>query len=461
MSTHDTIAAISTPLGKGGIGVVRISGKKAFSVAEELFVPHAEKKLSDSDSHTAHHGYIAVPGTGEMVDEVLVTVMRAPKTYTAEDVVEISCHGGIVPMKNILELCLSGGARLAEPGEFTKRAFLNGRMDLAQAEAVLDIICSQTDASRKIAVEQLKGALSKEVRSLRSEVLDVLSLIEASIDFSQEDIDLPGAKRISSSIASTLSRITEILKTSDKGIRIREGASVVICGRPNVGKSSLMNALLRHDRVIVTPVAGTTRDVIEESIILSGVKVKVSDTAGIIDTHDRVELEGIRRSREKLDTADIVIFVLDLSRDLTERDEEVFRTLEGKKVVIAANKADLEQAFEISYASSKFDGREILKISALKKEGLETIEDAVAKELFDGDPAEPEGVMVTNMRHKDNLVKAAGCLERAAEITGEGYNPELLASDLKEAVDSLGSITGETVEDDILDKIFSQFCIGK
>ncbi|MDP8299669.1 MAG: tRNA uridine-5-carboxymethylaminomethyl(34) synthesis GTPase MnmE [Candidatus Tantalella remota] len=461
MSTNDTIAAISTPLGEGGIGVVRISGKQAFSVAEEMFVPHAEKRLADSDSHTAHHGYIAAPGTGEMVDEVLVTVMRSPKTYTAEDVVEISCHGGIVPMKNILGLCLSGGARLAEPGEFTKRAFLNGRMDLAQAEAVLDIICSQTDASRKVAVQQLKGALSKEVMSLRSEVLEVLSLIEASIDFSQEDIDLPEAEKVSSRVGATLSRITEMLKTSEKGMMMREGASIVICGRPNVGKSSLMNALLRHDRVIVTPVAGTTRDVIEESIILSGVKVKVSDTAGIIETSDRVELEGIRRSREKLDTADIVIFVLDLSRDLTERDEEVFRTLEDKKIVIVANKADLDQAFDLTDASKRFSGRGILKISALKKEGLESIEDAVAKELFDGEPEVPEGVMVTNMRHKDNLEKAAECLERAADVTGKGYKPELLASDLKEAVDNLGLITGETVEDDILDKIFSQFCIGK
>ncbi|MFC1548912.1 tRNA uridine-5-carboxymethylaminomethyl(34) synthesis GTPase MnmE [Candidatus Omnitrophota bacterium] len=460
-STNDTIAAISTPLGESGIGIVRLSGKDAISVVNRIFSPTNEDQLSSCDSHTVHYGYIKTSDKKEIVDEVLLTVLRSPRTYTTEDIVEINCHGGIMPLKKILELCLNEGARLAEPGEFTKRAFLNGRIDLTQAEAVLDVIKSKTDTSRKVAIEQLRGVFSEEIKGLRDSMVGVLALIELAIDFSQQDVEFPEINEITKRVGYIRDLVRNILETSDKGIILREGASIVICGRPNVGKSSLMNALLRHDRVIVTPVAGTTRDVIEESINICGVKVRLSDTAGIIETQDRVEIEGIKRSREKLEEADMVILVLDSSRTLSGKDKEIYKTLKDKKHIIVANKSDLSRELDINKAQELFNCGNIQEVSALKKEGLEGIEDTVAEELFHGDVGIPEGPVVTNVRHKNILENISKNLERAGKVTGKNYNGELLASDLNEVVHQLGLITGESVEDDILDRIFSQFCIGK
>ena len=458
-STKDTIAAISTPPGQGGISVVRMSGADAVVVADRIFSSGAGEKPSSFAGNSVKYGYVKVPGTEETVDEALLTVMRAPRTYTAEDVVEISCHGGRMPSKRVLEMCLDNGARLAEPGEFTKRAFLNGRMNLSQAEAVLDIISSETDAARKMAVDQLKGVFSDAVGGIRDALLDALAMVELSIDFSQEDVEFPKVDRIQRLVADAREGIGSLLATADKGIITREGASIVICGKPNAGKSSLMNALLRHDRVIVTPVAGTTRDVIEESIVLDGVKVRISDTAGIIETTDRVEIEGIKRSREKLNSADVVMFMLDMSRPLSEKDKDIYEAVREKKVVIAANKSDLDRKMDMDEASLAFGGAVITEISALKKQGLAELEDVLAAALLGDKTGLPEGAVVTSLRHKKLLEEAAMCLDRAVKTAG--HNGELLASDVNEAVTRLGSILGESAGDDVLDRIFSRFCIGK
>jgi tRNA modification GTPase len=458
---NDTIVAISTPPGEGGIGIVRLSGKESLRIVERIFSSSEGEGLSSRSSHSTHHGYIKVHGKGEIVHQVLVTVMRSPRTYTKEDIVEINCHGGNMPLKKVLELCLNEGARLAEPGEFTKRAFLNGRIDLSQAEAVLDIIKSKTDAARRIAAEQLEGTLSGEVRGLRNSIIDTLSEIELAIDFTGEDVKFATVGNITKNVDNLHSSIEGILKTADKGMILREGIKAVICGRPNVGKSSLMNAFLRHDRVIVTPIAGTTRDIIEESINISGVTVRLSDTAGIIESKDRVEIEGIKRSRKKLEEADIVIFMIDSSQALSGKDEEIYNAIKEKNVIIAANKIDLPRKFDIIKAREKFNAEEVLEVSALEKIGLEKIEEAIAEKVFDSGGGIPEGIVVTNLRHKQALENALGAIKRGMKVAGKDYNGELLASDLNEAVFQLGLIIGESVEKDVLDRIFSQFCIGK
>ncbi len=458
---NDTIAAISTPLGQGGIVVVRISGTDATGIADRIFDSAGGSKPSSFASYTLRRGYIKAPKTEEIIDEVLLTVMRAPKTYTAEDVVEINCHGGTMPSKRVLEVCLDEGARLAEPGEFTKRAFLNGRIDLSQAEAVLDIIRSETEASRKIALSQMRGEFSARIRVLRDSMIGILSSIELAIDFSDEDVEFAKTKEIIKRVEDVHSSISEILETSEKGIVLREGASVVICGRPNVGKSSLMNALLRDERVIVTPVAGTTRDIIEEAINISGVKVRISDTAGIIETKDRVEIEGIKRSKQKLECADIVIFMLDNSLPLSGKDKDIYDAIKDKSVIIAANKSDLKRQLDIDEVKASFSAGEVLEVSALKKKGLGKLENAIAEKLFKGKVIIPEGPIVTNMRHKKLLERARTATGRAMELAGSEYNGELVASDLNEAVHQMGLIIGESIEDDILQRIFRGFCIGK
>jgi tRNA modification GTPase len=459
VETRDTIAAVSTPPGEGGIGIVRLSGPRAVELGDNLFRPAGGKRLSAGPTHTLHYGHIV--HEGEVLDEVMVSLMRAPRSYTAEDTVEINCHGGSMPLKSVLEACLSAGARLAEPGEFTRRAFLNGRIDLSQAEAVLDMIRAETDVSRRAAVKQLEGELSKRIRQARHSVVNVLALIELRIDFCQEDVEFPGAGKMISRLEGTLSVLEELLKTADTGMMLRKGASLVICGRPNVGKSSLMNALLRHDRVIVTPIAGTTRDVIEEHINIAGVKVRVTDTAGIIDTTDRVEMEGIKRSRQKLEQADVALVVLDASDGLSRRDREIFHAVSRGDRIVVANKSDLERKIDIAQAAEQLGIDEIIEVSALEKQGLEALEDAISERLFSGPAGFRDDVILTSTRHRDALQKASGHITRALRTARADMNEELIAADLREAAHNLALVTGSAIEEDILDRIFSEFCIGK
>lgn len=462
MGQNDTIAAISTPIsGGGGIGIVRISGPDAVNVADSIFENARKKRVSSFSSHTINYGHIISPQTKNILDEVLLTVMRAPNSYTAEDVVEINCHGGIIVLKKVLELCLKHGARLAEAGEFTKRAFLNGRMDLAQAEAVIDVITAETEFLQKSAIEQLRGAFSEKISLLRQKIIDLLSMTELAIDFSQEDVNFAENEEITKCVNDITRQIKNLAASAEKGMIARQGANVVICGRPNVGKSSLMNAFLRHDRVIVTPIAGTTRDVIEESVEIDGIKIRISDTAGIIETTDRVEIEGIRRSKEKLASAGIVIFLLDYNRSLSGQDKAIYDTIKDKKVIIVINKIDLPRKLSIRETEKEFGKNKPIKVSALKSEGLEKIEGAIINVLFSEKTGRPGLNEVVNLRHKEILDRTILVMERAVSLTGKKYNAELLASDLNEALTNLGLITGETVDDEILDRIFSRFCIGK
>ncbi len=459
---NDTIAAISTPISEGGgIGIVRLSGQGAFNIADSIFRNARGKTASSFASHTINYGHIFSPQTKNILDEVLLSVMRAPNSYTAENVIEINCHGGVIVLKKVLELCLKQGARLAEPGEFTKRAFLNGKMDLAQAEAVLDVITAETEFLRKSALEQLRGSFSEKIDALRREIINVLSMIELAIDFSQEDVNFAENEKIAKCVNDIARQIKNLAESAEKGMIARQGANVVICGRPNVGKSSLMNALLRHDRVIVTPIAGTTRDVIEESLEIDGIKIRISDTAGIIETTDRVEIEGIRRSKEKLASASIVIFLLDYNRFLSGQDKEIYDTIKDKKVIIVINKIDLPRKLSIRETEKEFGKNKPIKVSALKSEGLDKIESAIINALFSEKTGRPGLSEVVNLRHKEILEGTILVIERALGLTGKKYNAELLACDLNEALANLGLITGETVDDEILDRIFSRFCIGK
>lgn len=461
VNKNDTIAAISTPIGVGGIGIVRLSGPDSLSVADKVFEPFKEGRPSFYESHTVHYGRVKDPSSGEMIDEVLLTVMRQPATYTSEDIVEVSCHGGRACLKKVLGAFLSSGARLAEAGEFTKRAFLNGRIDLTQAEAVLEVILAETDKAQRVAMEHLEGSFSLKIRDIREAIIDIQSQAELAIDFSSEDVEFTTLENMLGRVREEHKKIKNILSTADKGIMLREGASIVICGKPNVGKSRLMNALLKHERVIVTPVAGTTRDVIEESINISGVKVRLSDTAGIIETSDSIEAEGIKRSKERIERADLALFVLDSSIPFSDKDREVYNQLESKKTLLVANKTDLPPSIDYEEVKKALGSRDIIKISALKAEGLELVEDAVAKELFSGSIPSTESSLVTSARHKECLSKSLEALERSLKPAEKEINAELLSSDLTEAVHQLGLIIGESISRDVLDRIFSNFCIGK
>ncbi len=436
-----------------------MSGKAAIAIADALFVsPSKGKKLKDLPSHTVHYGHIYDPETQEPVDEVLVTLMRAPKSYTREDVVEISSHGGFISLKRILDLVLKGGARLAEPGEFTKRAFLNGRIDLSQAEAVIDIIQSRTELSHKVAVRQLEGRLSQKVRAIRDALKHLTALVEASIDFSEEDIEVISPEALDSGIGEALESIDFLIETAEEGQILREGLSLVIVGKPNVGKSSLLNVLLEEERAIVTPIPGTTRDVIEESLNLKGVPVRLLDTAGIRNTEDPVEVQGVLRSKNLLEKADLVLWVLDSSSPLTQEDLDILELVKEKKVLGVLNKIDLPSKIGKEEAGQLLAGIPWVKISAKEKSGIETLKDLIF-EMVVKTPV--ESVWVTNIRHKNALIKAQQSLLKARESIAQRMSGEFIAVDLRAALDSLGEIIGETTTEDILTEIFSTFCIGK
>ena len=458
MYEEDTIAAIATPPGEGGIAVIRISGADAENIATKIFA-RAQGKNGKLTSHRLYHGEIHEPQSNCMVDDVLLTIMRKPRSYTGEDVVEIHCHGGAFLSHKILGLALSQGARQAEPGEFTKRAFLNGKMDLSQAEAVLDLIRARTDKAAALALTQARGELSKWVHGLREELLDILVQVEAAIDFPEEEIELLKRPDVIQKIGNLRSEILDIISTYEWGRLFREGARVCICGRPNVGKSSLLNALLGQERVIVTPVPGTTRDVIEEAINLDGLPVVLWDTAGLRETDDQIEQMGVNLSRQYLEKADALIVVLDGSTRLTQDDEVLLRNVEARKVLIAVNKDDLPQVLSPEDLSRFSDSRTIVRVSAKSGEGINVLQKKLRDLVID---CEREPAMVlTNLRHRNALLRGETALRHAETTLEEGYAAEFVAVDLNETRNALGEIIGTVSDEDILERIFNNFCIGK
>ncbi|BCJ87477.1 tRNA uridine-5-carboxymethylaminomethyl(34) synthesis GTPase MnmE [Effusibacillus dendaii] len=459
MLEFDTIAAIATALGEGSIGVIRISGPDAIKVADTVF--HSRQKLADAASHTLHYGYITVPETGEKVDEVLVSLMRSPRSFTREDVVEISCHGGIIVIQRVLQLVLGAGARLAEPGEFTKRAFLNGRIDLSQAEAIIDLIRSKTDSSMKIAFRQVEGFLRKKIASLRQTMIELMAHIEVTIDYPEHDVEDVAIRQIIRQGNEMRNEIRSLLQGSRTGRIYREGIRTVIIGKPNVGKSSLLNLLSRTDRAIVTDIPGTTRDILEEQISIRGIPIQIIDTAGIRETEDVVERIGVERSRGALEEADLILFMLDASRPLDDTDRELLTYTANKPTVIILNKLDLPRRMNLDEIRHIASSGIFVEMSVKETSGLEKLEQQVESLFLSGSIEGKEAAYVSNVRHISLLEKADRQLKDAIESAEAGMTLDLVAVDIREAWETLGEIIGETAGEDLLDQIFSQFCLGK
>ena len=458
-SLDDTIAAISTPIGEGGIGIVRMSGPEALAIVQKIFVrgrPGLPLAPCNLQPYHLHYGHIIDPETAEVVDEVLVSYMKAPRTYTRQDVVEINCHGGIAPLRRILELCLRQGARLASPGEFTLRAFINGRIDLAQAEAVLDIVRARTEAGLRAAVGQLEGRLSDQVRALRAKLIDVLAYLEATIDFEEDEIP---ERDIAPDLEEVSQQLDKLLAQADRGIIYRQGIRTAIVGKPNVGKSSLLNALLRTSRAIVTPIPGTTRDTLEETLNLQGIPLVLVDTAGIVaETEDFIERLGIERSRKALAQADLALLVVDGSEPLTEADRQIADLTGNKTTILVINKIDLPRAaadFDILPEAPR------VEISALTGEGLEELKETIVEVVFSGQVLASDEPLVSSPRHKSILKRALDHVTGAQQAHARGMPADFVAIDLTSAANALGEITGETVTEDLLEVIFSEFCVGK
>ena len=460
-SENDTIAAISTPVGEGGISIIRISGEDAVVVAKRLY--RGSKDLAQVASHTINYGHIVDPDTGAEVDEVMVSVMRAPHTYTCEDVVEINCHGGLLATNRILQLVLSYGARMAEPGEFTKRAFLNGRIDLSQSEAVMDLIRAKTDKSMKVALNQLDGDLSRLIRHLRQDILDVLAQVEVNIDYPEYDaVEEMTTKMLKEKALDIQQRIQALLKTAKQGKVLREGLATAIIGRPNVGKSSLLNTLLHEDKAIVTDVAGTTRDVIEEYVNVDGVPLKLIDTAGIRDTDDTVEKIGVERSKRALDAADLILLLIDSSAPLTTEDRELLTATHGKQRIVILNKTDLPRRVDLDELKKLTDGDALIETSIVKHEGMDQLGQQISKMFFnEGIESSQNNVMVTNARHIGLLHQANAALSDVLKGINAGMPVDLVQIDMTRCWDLLGEITGDSYQDELLDQLFSQFCLGK
>ncbi|TYS45584.1 tRNA uridine-5-carboxymethylaminomethyl(34) synthesis GTPase MnmE [Bacillus infantis] len=458
----DTIAAISTPMGEGAIAIVRLSGDEAFSIADKLYRGVGGKRISDAASHTIHYGHIIDPKTGQVAEEVMVSVMKGPKTFTKEDVVEINCHGGIVSVNRVLQLVLNHGARLAEPGEFTKRAFLNGRIDLSQAEAVMDLIRAKTDRAMNVALGQMEGRLSKLVKRLRQEILETLAHIEVNIDYPEyDDVEEMTHQLLLEKAGFVKGEIEKLLKTSEQGKILREGLSTVIVGRPNVGKSSLLNSLVHENKAIVTDIPGTTRDVIEEYVNVRGVPLRLLDTAGIRETEDIVERIGVERSRQVLKEADLILLVVNYSDELTQEDENLFKVVEDMDVIVIVNKTDLPQKIDMERVRELSAGHRLVTTSLLEDQGVDELEESISSLFFAGGIEAGDMTYVSNTRHIALLNQSLNSIEEALNGVDFGTPIDIIQIDLTRTWELLGEIIGESVHESLIDQLFSQFCLGK
>ncbi|MDD4834282.1 MAG: tRNA uridine-5-carboxymethylaminomethyl(34) synthesis GTPase MnmE [Lutispora sp.] len=457
---EDTIAAVGTAPGEAGIGIVRLSGKDSEEILAKIFQGKKVKDINDMPSRYMTYGFI-FDEDGKRIDEVLAVMMRAPYSYTGEDVAEIHCHGGIISIRKIMELVLSKGARLAEPGEFTKRGFLNGRIDLAQSEAVIDVITAKTDEGLHNAMNQLQGELSAKVSLVMDKLLSMLAHIEASIDFPEHDIEDITAENIKTQGTEAKEILEELLDSYYEGKIQRDGLSTAIIGRPNVGKSSLLNLLLKENRAIVTDIPGTTRDIIEEYLNVKGVLIKLIDTAGLRETEDVVEKIGVEKTKEAISKADLVILIIDASQELTSEDMTIASLIKDKRVIVSANKIDLGVCADLSKLEEIFKKDSIIKMSVKSKQGIELLEKGIWDAAYSGNIKTKGSVVISNIRHKSLIDKAYESLERALEAINEGIPLDLISVDIKDSWRYLGEITGDTVEEDIITEIFSRFCIGK
>ncbi|MGE7998331.1 tRNA uridine-5-carboxymethylaminomethyl(34) synthesis GTPase MnmE [Lysinibacillus sp. NPDC093190] len=458
----DTIAAISTPMGEGAIAIVRLSGDEAVAIADKIFRSPGEKSLTTKASHTIHYGHLVDPKTNEVVEEVMLSLMRGPKTFTREDVIEINCHGGLVSVNRVLKLALTNGARLAEPGEFTKRAFLNGRIDLSQAEAVMDLIRAKTDRAMNVALGQMDGKLSRLIGDLRQALLETLAQVEVNIDYPEyDDVEEMTVPVLVEKCTWVRNEIIKLLQTSSQGKILREGLSTVILGRPNVGKSSLLNSLVQENKAIVTDIAGTTRDIIEEYVNVRGVPLRLVDTAGIRETEDIVERIGVERSREALRSADLILFVLNYAEELTAEDERLFETIQAMDYIVIVNKTDLPQKIDVARVKELAGNHRVVTTSLLQEEGIAELEEAIAALFFEGQIEAGDLTYVSNARHIALLHQAQATVEDALAGAQAGVPVDMVQIDVTRTWEILGEIIGDTVQESLINQLFSQFCLGK
>ena len=459
---YDTIAAISTPMGEGAIAIVRLSGDEAIDIADSIYRSPSGKKLADERSHTIHYGHLVDPSTDEVVEEVMVSLMMAPKTFTRENVVEINCHGGVVAVNRVLNLVLREGARLAEPGEFSKRAFLNGRIDLSQAEAVMDLIRAKTDKAMNVALNQMEGKLSRLINDLRQALLETLAQVEVNIDYPEyDDVEEVTIPLMIEKGTWVKEEIEKLLRTSSQGKILREGLSTVIVGRPNVGKSSLLNSLVQENKAIVTEIAGTTRDIIEEYVNVRGVPLRLVDTAGIRETEDIVERIGVERSRQVLKEADLILLVINGSEALSEEDRRLFEAVAGMDIIVVINKTDLPQKVDMSEMITLAGRGQVVTTSILNEEGIDELEDSIAKLFFEGNLEAGDLTYVSNARHIALLHKAHKTIQDAISAAEMNVPVDMIQIDVTRTWELLGEIVGDTVQDSLINELFSQFCLGK
>ncbi|CCF16066.1 tRNA modification GTPase TrmE [Brevibacillus laterosporus GI-9] len=455
----DTIAGVATPMGEGGIAVIRVSGDDAISIVDKIY--RGKNKLSTVDSHTIHYGALVDPVANEQVEEVLVSVMKAPRTFTREDVVEINCHGGLISVEKVLDLVLEHGARLAEPGEFTKRAFLNGRIDLSQAEAVIDLIRAKTDKALKVALSQVEGKLSKLIKGLRQELIEAMAHIEVTLDYPEHDVEEFTQNFLLGKCEEVKQQVARLLQTAKQGKILREGLSTAIIGRPNVGKSSLLNSFVQEDKAIVTEIAGTTRDVIEEYVNVRGVPLRLIDTAGIRETDDIVEKIGVEKSRQILQQVDLVLLMVNYNEFLNDDDLAIFEAAKGLQVIIIVNKTDLEQKLDIDKVKEAFPSAPLILTSIKEEKGIDQLEQAIAHLFFTGRVQQEDMTYVSNARHINLLRQAEQAMADAIDGVHQQMPVDMVQIDIKKAWELLGEVIGESVGEDLIDQIFSQFCLGK